>query len=294
MPASASAVLQLAYHFGMRVCATILFLILFFATNALAGNKVTAALVSSTPTALPGSQFEVALRFAIQDGWHLYYTNPGDTGMPPKVTWELPSGVRAGVLKFPAPETIPLPENLTAYGYQHELTLLTTIDIDSQFDAERPVTLAGRLKWVVCSKDECVAEKQDVALEIAIGPVVSVTGGEFASWHAQQPQRPTVQELPAEVYVKPGAAEGLISVRMPADFGGESDFALIPPSTDFLKFDLPATRHAIVGGMMVTQPFKILPGDHPNLECVLMVTYTAADKVRKSVEVPLTFRFGRS
>jgi DsbC/DsbD-like thiol-disulfide interchange protein len=37
------------------------------------------------------------------DGWHIYWQNPGDSGEPPRIKWQLPSGVTATALEWPTP-----------------------------------------------------------------------------------------------------------------------------------------------------------------------------------------------
>src|ERR1700757_2228491 len=48
-----------------------------------------------------GHPFNVALRFELEKGWHVYWVNPGDSGEPPRVTWDLPAGIKAGAIEWP-------------------------------------------------------------------------------------------------------------------------------------------------------------------------------------------------
>ena len=51
---------------------------------------------SSSPSARrssPGQTDDVALRLKMADGWHTYWQNPGDSGLPTTITWTLPAGV---------------------------------------------------------------------------------------------------------------------------------------------------------------------------------------------------------
>src|ERR1700751_177300 len=43
-----------------------------------------------------GHPFNVALRFELEKGWHVYWVNPGDSGEPARVTWDLPASIKAG------------------------------------------------------------------------------------------------------------------------------------------------------------------------------------------------------
>jgi thiol:disulfide interchange protein DsbD len=45
---------------------------------------------------------ELALRFRMEEGWHIYWRNPGDSGLPPDIKLTLPAGVTAGEPRWPA------------------------------------------------------------------------------------------------------------------------------------------------------------------------------------------------
>jgi hypothetical protein len=53
-----------------------------------------AELVTDRLSVRPGETFDVALRVTMDPGWHNYWINPGDAGMPTRIAWELPGGRR--------------------------------------------------------------------------------------------------------------------------------------------------------------------------------------------------------
>ena len=53
-------------------------------------------LVSEQDAVVPGGTFWAGLDLAMDDGWHVYWQNPGDSGLSPKIKWDLPSGIKAG------------------------------------------------------------------------------------------------------------------------------------------------------------------------------------------------------
>jgi len=277
---------------GMLRVSTVALVLLSLVSLARAENRVKATLISSTPTALPGSTFDVAIHFTIPPGWHMYWINPGDTGAPPKVKWNLPEGVTVGAVRFPAPRRIPVGNNMVAFGYENECTLLSTITVDKDFDAERPIELAANVQWVVCA-DECVMEKQDVSAEVKIGPPVQAANDQFAAWRSQQPQRERVS--PADVYICVGhpAGRGELSVTMPHEFESATEIEFFPPPLDFVTFDRAPNLHAIVGGMMVVQPFRVEPGQHSPADTVAMMTYLDGKKQRQMIEVPFKVKFDK-
>ena len=66
-----------------------------FAANS-GSSHVKVELLQEEQTVQPGRPFWVALHLDLEDGWHVYWKNPGDAGMPLKVEWNLPAGFEAG------------------------------------------------------------------------------------------------------------------------------------------------------------------------------------------------------
>ena len=58
-------------------------------------DLVKAALVAETPSVAPASTLWVDLHLAIKPGWHVYWRNPGDSGLPTTIDWQLPAGFSA-------------------------------------------------------------------------------------------------------------------------------------------------------------------------------------------------------
>ena len=59
-------------------------------------DPVKARLVAESGAIVPGKTLWVALRLEIAPGWHAYWRNPGDSGLPPEISWKLPPGFSAG------------------------------------------------------------------------------------------------------------------------------------------------------------------------------------------------------
>ncbi|MCH8241155.1 MAG: thiol:disulfide interchange protein, partial [Planctomycetes bacterium] len=68
----------------------------FGKTRGQSRPKAAVSLVSSVEALVPGQPFEVGIRFKLSPGWHIYWQNSGDSGLPPRVEWNLPNGFRAG------------------------------------------------------------------------------------------------------------------------------------------------------------------------------------------------------
>ena len=107
--------------------------------------------------------FLVGLKFTIEQGWYLYWKNPGDAGLPIAVSWTLPDGYTAGELQFPTPSKF-VYDDLIAYGYKKELVLFAEIRPGGMSAASVPA-LKAKLDWLVC-RESCVRGGAEVNLRI--------------------------------------------------------------------------------------------------------------------------------
>ncbi len=120
-------------------------------------------LVSETRTVAPGQSFWVAVRFHLNPGVHTYWTNPGDSGLPLKLAWELPAGFSAGPLLCPYPGRI-VQEGLVAFGYEREVWFLTRISAPATL-APGKVPVAVRVTGLVC-RETCIPVSERLAVEL--------------------------------------------------------------------------------------------------------------------------------
>jgi thiol:disulfide interchange protein/DsbC/DsbD-like thiol-disulfide interchange protein len=112
-----------------------------------------AALVAGTQT--------IALRIKPDAGWHVYWINPGDSGLPTKLAWQnLPAGASAGELQWPYPEEHSIGD-LTNYGYGEETLLPVLLTLPA---SGVPEPLKAKSSWLVCA-DICIPGKADLTLD---------------------------------------------------------------------------------------------------------------------------------
>jgi len=125
-----------------------------------------AELVSSHRSVTPGSTFEVALKLTPEDGWHTYWKNPGDNGMPTLVKWTLPKGWVAGPLRYTIPETIE-DSSGTSFGYSGEKLFSAKVTVPK---GAKPgvVNIVGAASWMVC-KELCMPGSAKVGLKVSVG-----------------------------------------------------------------------------------------------------------------------------
>jgi len=143
---------------GMSVLTLILGL--FATTGARAAvppppaDLVKGDLVAETVSIAPGATLWVALHLEIKAGWHIYWRNPGDSGLPTAIDWKLPPGVSAGQIVWPVPEHF-VQNGIGNYGYAGTTDLLVPITVPDGLAAEQTAQLAAEASWLVCA-DICI------------------------------------------------------------------------------------------------------------------------------------------
>ena len=147
-------------------------------------------LVSEQDAVVPGGTLWVGFDLVLDDGWHVYWKNPGDAGLPPKIKWQLPSGIRPGNIHWPYPKRLSVGP-LTSFVYEHEVLLLVPITVDGNFQSSKDVNLHAHLDWVAC-KDVCIPGRAELNLSLPV--VTNISGVTFN--HFKNSFDQTRQHLP--------------------------------------------------------------------------------------------------
>jgi DsbC/DsbD-like thiol-disulfide interchange protein/cytochrome c biogenesis protein CcdA len=124
----------------------------------------TGTLLIERAAAMPGDKFQGALRLKLAEHWHVYWRNPGDSGLPPTADWKSSPGVTAGEFRFPPPHAIPL-DPLMNYGYEDEVVLPFELTIPASAKPGDTVTIGAKFDYLICA-DTCIPE--DVTLSISL------------------------------------------------------------------------------------------------------------------------------
>lgn len=202
------------------------------AVNPFHGDAV---LVSSMRAVRPGATFEVGIKIDIDPGWHIYWRNPGDTGISPTVAWHLPGGWSAGELQWPIPRKL-LTWGQVSYGYEGQALLLSRVTVPKDAKIGSALPLSAKVEWLVC-RDGCVPAKAKLSIPMKIArenrpdpvwaprikaavrklPVASGSGQFSASWAGKNivlsfdgavaRKYATAMFFPADPVVEPSAPE---------------------------------------------------------------------------------------
>lgn len=128
-------------------------------------------LIANVTAIEPGKPFLLGAWFVIDAGWHIYWRNPGGSGLATEVAWKLPDGFRAGPLQWPVPERYFVKElNETDYGYTREVLLFSEITPPSTLPDNGTITIGAELLWLACGdKGVCVPGTAELGIELPIG-----------------------------------------------------------------------------------------------------------------------------
>ncbi len=131
-----------------------------------------ASIISERSSVVPGDRFMAALKLDLDEGgWHVYWKNPGDSGLPPEIDWTLPEGAATGEFMWPAPHAIPL-ATLMNYGYEHELVLPFEITIPATAQPGDIIQLKGDASWLICL-ETCIPESADLVFSVPVSAVLA-------------------------------------------------------------------------------------------------------------------------
>lgn len=160
------------------------------------GDHVRVRLVSEQAAVTPGRPFWAGLLQTLDDGWHTYWRNPGDSGAAARIDWRLPAGWTASPVQWPTPERMPY-GTLMNYGYAGEVLLPVVITPPADAGRGR-VELAADALWLVCA-DVCIPGEASLRLTVRVrppqdapqadgGPAPGDSTALFDRWRARVPR----------------------------------------------------------------------------------------------------------
>jgi len=168
-----------------------LLIALLFTTVASANDLVKTQLLADVGSIAPGESFTVGVKLTMTPGWHVYWINPGDTGLPTKVKWTLPQGFQAGELQYPTPRRFEMTGGIIAFGYEDEVMLLATVTAPKNLQQGTDVKIGADTRWLVCDPEQCIPgeAKNEISLALTSSKPQSANDAEFAKWRQMIPQK---------------------------------------------------------------------------------------------------------
>jgi thiol:disulfide interchange protein DsbD len=165
---------------------------LLFCTLAYSNPEETGHARASLITNLQDSQqesFYVGVRLEMQEGWHTYWENPGDSGSPFDAQWNVDQGIIVENVEWPTPVTIPYPPLMT-FGYEGDVVFPFKVfrAIDSNLSK-----INLEFDFLICA-DICIPEKASLSLDLSTAPPDSLVDEAVKSLPADFIQTQSVVE----------------------------------------------------------------------------------------------------
>ncbi len=186
-------------------------------SNLVTTPHVRAELMAYAPDGVQlGKPLWVGLQIQHQPGWHTYWKNPGDSGLPTQLNWTLPVGSTAGATQWPTPQKIAV-ANLANYGYEGIVMLAAPVTVNQSFQSPSGEFVINlKAQWLVC-KTECIPEEGEFTLKIPVRGSTALKRGIFMDAQAREPKAHTgtVTFVPAEKSLK------LLALGLPANWQGK-------------------------------------------------------------------------
>ncbi len=237
------------------------------------GNTlVQVSLLADREAVKPGGTMTLAVRYTIEPKWHVYWENPGDSGLPTRAKFTAPEGWKIGEVRFPAPHRHDLPGDITTYIFERELVLLADVTVPANAKSGSKVTIEVEGSWLVCT-DLCVPGSGKSSVEIAIADAdKSANDKVFAAARAQLP-KPIAELGKARIAWSGSEAEPRLTVVVP----GAKAVEYFPLDIEPVKL-FSRTTDAGKSGATLRANFEFErkdPQDKPRIRGVLSVTTDA-------------------
>ena len=158
--------MQASLSFGLSVWRLVLaalalaFLVLAVPATAqqVQENRIEADLVAENAP-VPGETLWLALRFRPEEGWHGYWSNPGEAGLGMELQWQdLPPSWEIGAPQYPVPHVLTL-FNIANHAYKEDYAVLIPVRIDESDAVMNYAPPTVEAQWLACSDELCIPER---------------------------------------------------------------------------------------------------------------------------------------
>jgi thiol:disulfide interchange protein DsbD len=151
--------------------------------------QIRAELIAHAPQGIgPGKPLWLGLQLRHATGWHTYWKNPGDSGLPTELNWTLPPGWQAGPIQWPLPQRVQI-GNLANYGYESQVLLPVAVTVPQPLPGGTDVDIKLHASWLVC-REECIPQEGDFVLRLPLRSSYAMHAASFAAALVAVPSSP--------------------------------------------------------------------------------------------------------
>ena len=147
-------------------------------------NAIKPELVAEGP-AIPGGEVELAIVMHTRPGWHGYWLNPGDAGLPMTIDWRMPKGATLGQLRYPVPDKL-MVAGIVNYVYERDHAILTRLKVP--MEAQDVLPIRAKAQWLACTDKVCVPERGEFSLNLPVGAGGATERARFDQWRRALPR----------------------------------------------------------------------------------------------------------
>ena len=213
------------------------------AAAALAAPPVRVAVVAP-PAVAPGATARVAVVLEVPRGWHIYWDNPGQSGLPTDVSLTAP-GLVVSAPRSPTPTRI-VTDGIVNYGYTGTVGFVFDVTAPTVTEPDARVPLAATASWLLCH-DICVPGSADARGGLAVSA---------APTRRHDPVAAYVVALPSPFAASGGTVSldgGALRVTLP----GPGPFDVFPSQA--LEAAWAPTLVVTDGTLVLTSPLPAVP-----------------------------------
>ena len=138
----------------IKLCLLLLTCSSFISSNTISTGHAEVSIVKSSFSQTAENELIIGIKMDMQLHWHTYWKNPGDSGGPVKISWDMPAGFETSNILWPAPSLIPYPPLMT-YGYENFVIFPIKIQIPQGAETEQFI---ADIDFLICD-DICVPER---------------------------------------------------------------------------------------------------------------------------------------
>lgn len=258
--------------------------------NVVATDNVKAHLVSEVSSIAPGQSFWVALELDIREGWHTYWRNPGDSGQPTSLKWQLPTGFTAADILWTTPHRFELPP-LVNYGYAVHAVHLVQITAPKNLKPGTPVALSASASWLVCA-DVCIPEDANLQLQLPTGTAAgSVDPADAGLFTAARGELPSAAPAVTSARIQDGRLIIALGKEWGATLPQIKSLAFFPYDEGGIEYAAPQTLVRTKDAVELSMKLGDRPPSAGSIRGVLLATEQSGND---TVTVPMEIAAGFS
>ncbi len=237
-----------------------------------------AELIAYAPDGVkPGAKLQLGLQFKHQPHWHSYWKNPGDSGLPTSLRWELPSGWTPGEIDWPTPSAFVL-DPLVNFGFDGEVLLPVAVELPGEVSGDS-FDVKLRARWLVC-EEICVPESGQFLLRLSAEPALS----HKASFDAAAARRPMTS--PSEIVADlDGEFLNVVAAELPQSWRGQS-LQSFPEVGGVFEHAAKLDQSWRGGSWVAKLPLSVQRSDNPDSFYLVLKLAESSESVRLKVRVP--------